>query len=370
MHNINDLLFLVPLFTVGIISTFNDIRYGKIKNLWIGIGLIFTLIVYAAFFIIAIIELPEKHNLKYMIDMIVNGLIAGGVSFFMWKSNLWGAGDAKLITLFSFLLPLKFYSNSYVDFFPAFNIFINTFILIIVFILLEYFLFILKNHNRFKKISFSFIKKENLLGLLNMFLIYLVIFISIRLLINHMESSLVNYFSPSNFAAIMLLLFVVNRFLFKFLLKNKIIMTMIIAYVIFYITYLMINGQTSILLYTLKTALIYMISIRILITLLNQYLSDKEIKQINILELKENMMVPKNEIEKLNNLLKEKKIDDTNSHKLTFKEILYIKKYFKEKDITKINISQFFPFAPFMTAACLITILVRGSVITYFLGLF
>lgn len=66
-------------------------------------------------------------RLDYIYKVLVNSGITFAFGYLMWKLEIWSAGDSKLVFLFSFLLPLKFYSHGYTEYFPAFSLVINIF---------------------------------------------------------------------------------------------------------------------------------------------------------------------------------------------------------------------------------------------------
>ena len=108
-----DILFLAPLFFVGSICCYTDIKYGKIKNKWILMGLIWVVFIYTVLSIYTIFFLHRWENINYLIKALINGFTAFFLGYLLWHFKLWAAGDAKLFTLFAFLIPLKFYSKSY-----------------------------------------------------------------------------------------------------------------------------------------------------------------------------------------------------------------------------------------------------------------
>lgn len=90
-------------------------------------------------FIIYFNLLPSGPNvsLPYLGQVLENTLLALITGYALWKMELWSAGDSKLFLLFSFLLPLNFYSFSYISHFPAFNLLINIFAVSIAAVILK-----------------------------------------------------------------------------------------------------------------------------------------------------------------------------------------------------------------------------------------
>jgi Flp pilus assembly protein protease CpaA len=96
------MLFLWLILTIGVLTTFTDLKSKKIYNQHLALGAILGLsaITYAAVF---------KH--EHVLFHIINGLVAFGVGFLLHRSAVWRGGDAKLFTLYAFLMPPPAYSR-------------------------------------------------------------------------------------------------------------------------------------------------------------------------------------------------------------------------------------------------------------------
>ncbi|MCK5062360.1 MAG: prepilin peptidase [Candidatus Aenigmarchaeota archaeon] len=107
------LAFLIPF---GIITSFHDIRYGKIRNKHILVALLYGIF----------INLAYSFNLSYLGFVAVNASIALMVSFLAWYLTFCTAGDSKLFFAYSFLVPLGIYEYGFINYFPSATIIINT----------------------------------------------------------------------------------------------------------------------------------------------------------------------------------------------------------------------------------------------------
>jgi len=159
-----DILFLPLLFFIGIITSYEDIKCGKVRNKWILLGLIWGLIIIIFFFVwyfvaspitryyyFEIQNLPDNSpapvftvSLVYLWRVILNVVIALLIAFLMWRFNAWAAGDAKLFVVYALLLPLTYYWKSYLPYFPSFVLLINIFIPIFLYLLIVSFIYYLK----------------------------------------------------------------------------------------------------------------------------------------------------------------------------------------------------------------------------------
>jgi Flp pilus assembly protein protease CpaA len=138
-----DYLFLPMIFLIGLITSYQDFRYGKIKNKWIILGLAWGLGIYLFFLVWGLISEPII-SFSYIFKVFINSFIALIIGYLLWYFNLWSAGDAKLFALFAFLLPLEYYWRTALPYFPSFVLLINIFIPVLVFYLIKYFVFLVK----------------------------------------------------------------------------------------------------------------------------------------------------------------------------------------------------------------------------------
>jgi Flp pilus assembly protein protease CpaA len=96
------MLFFSIILLIGVVTTFTDLKNKKIYNHHLAIGAIVGLMAtaYTAFF---------KH--EPVMDHIVNGLAGFLVGWLLHQSALWRGGDAKLFTLYAFLMPTPVYTQ-------------------------------------------------------------------------------------------------------------------------------------------------------------------------------------------------------------------------------------------------------------------
>ena len=183
-----DYLLLPMLFLVGMATSYEDIKYGKIRNIWIILGFGWAVAIYALFFARDLF-LGSSVHLLFLAKSLLNGFIALFAGFLLWRAKKWAAGDAKLFFVFSLLLPVAYYRESYLPFFPSFALLINIFIPLLLFLFfrscLHFLKFMRRDFGRIKPGDF-FKKKENkkgdFKGKLEMIFGFLGIFLFFRLL--------------------------------------------------------------------------------------------------------------------------------------------------------------------------------------------
>ncbi len=273
-----DFFFLIPLFLLGAVCVCTDLKEGKIKNKWIKIGLLWAVFLYFGLFLYNFFYLRKQENEQYLLQMISNGAVSLLVGYFLWKFKLWAAGDAKLFFVFSLLIPLSFYSNHYLNVFPAFVLLINTFILILAFLALE--ALVINSKKLIKKRRKPELKKENLkFWLLDSAKIYFTYLIFYTLLSKTMaffnQIFKIERSSP-NYIFFFLALFAARRYLSKYLIKNKKLMAGTAIIFGGYLFFLVLTGQKELFLHIFQRALIYMATIGLFSRLMSMHFQNRE----------------------------------------------------------------------------------------------
>lgn len=124
----NELLFLLPMILfLGIVTSYQDIKTGKIRNHWLLLAIAYAVIVNLMIYVYVVSGGQDVANAnRYMLELFITFLVSLIVSFVMWWVGLWTAGDAKLFAVFSLLVPLSVYNLGYVKYFASVNIIMNT----------------------------------------------------------------------------------------------------------------------------------------------------------------------------------------------------------------------------------------------------
>lgn len=119
-----------PLFAymllLGAVTSYEDMRARKIKNKWILASLGFMFFFYV-FVFLADDTLNASIREDIARDILLNGALSLGAGFALWKANIWPPGDAKLFFAYALLVPLPFYNNGYLPYFPSLALLINIF---------------------------------------------------------------------------------------------------------------------------------------------------------------------------------------------------------------------------------------------------
>lgn len=93
--------WLLPMILfLGIVTSYEDIKFGKIRNKWIILALIYSIAANIALFSL------KYYDADYLAKLLINSLLSLAVCFLIWHLNLWTAGDAKLFFAFTALMPI------------------------------------------------------------------------------------------------------------------------------------------------------------------------------------------------------------------------------------------------------------------------
>ena len=122
--------FLPIILALGVLTSYEDIKLGKIKNKYLliaaGIG----------FVIQCFLILFEIITVKYLLISIIYTIISLIVGFVLWYYGIWNAGDAKLLTILVFLTPPTIYKNVTTQL-PFIDLFLNSLIPIFIYLLIN-----------------------------------------------------------------------------------------------------------------------------------------------------------------------------------------------------------------------------------------
>jgi len=118
--------FLPMIVFLGVITSYQDIKFGKIKNKWIVLALIYALVVNVI--LLLYINYTVGIRMHYVYELITNLLFSVLVGFFFWYFGIWSAADGKLFIAFSALVPLNVYQIGYYEWVPSFSLLVNVFL--------------------------------------------------------------------------------------------------------------------------------------------------------------------------------------------------------------------------------------------------
>jgi hypothetical protein len=129
------------ILLLGIITSYTDIRFHKIKNKWIIISVCYSLL---AYLIVGILSGFSGEFMQLLAATAINLLCALAFGVLFWLSRYWSAADAKLFISFSLLVPVPVYftgyfagTASYFAFFPSLVLIMVSFVLMALIFIAE-----------------------------------------------------------------------------------------------------------------------------------------------------------------------------------------------------------------------------------------
>lgn len=321
-----EIMFLLPIMVVGSLCVFTDLKTQKIYNKVIAFGFFYGLVFFIYFSI-------NQYNETYFSDVLINFLISVFVSYALWFYNCWSAGDAKLFSLFAFLLPLSFYEKLNYPFFPSFDILINLFIPVVVFLLILSILNIVKE----KKID---IKK--VLNFVAIFFkasfIYILIYLLLGKVFGQFSEPISLFFRLLYFFFIFFTVKMVGKFLNRHFFLNYFLIFSTIAYSL----YLVFCGEDVFVQAVFLKVYLFLGTIFMIRMLINSYIDKCDVEVIKA------------------NGSKVETPDKTKKEKVNSKNI--------QKILSKGTFAREynnFPFSIFIFIAVIITILIKGSLLIF-----
>ena len=374
------------LFFIGIITSYQDLIYGKIRNKWIILGLLYGLLIVFLFFIWNLIAQPVTEfyystvrglqsdsplpvftiQFFYLKTLIINFLIAVIASFLMWHFSAWSAGDAKLFLVFVLLLPLKYYYKTFLPFFPSFVLLVNIFIPVFIFLSIKALFFcwkLLIKESKEKKILISIKKliKNNIANVGRLLIIFLTMFFSAQLFQRIINFPFLN---NANKQLTALMIIYLMSFPLTKILKNKKVFLCFIFFFIFILTIGFVYykeifiGMFWKVLYMVAFFLVLIGSLR---KILDVYIEGRGIKEIKIEDLNPNSQINQELLSDIKKELPEIHKSIQIERYLQPKTLDSIKNFCINRKNTTIGIYKSFPFAIWMLIGLIITIILKGS---------
>lgn len=309
-------LFVSLILSLSFFVVVDDIRYKKIKNKSLILGASFGLVLFAVFL------LGGGISVSYVENVLINSGIALVVSFGLWKWGIWPAGDAKLFALFSFLLPLEFYSKSYLAYFPALSFLVNSFVMILFFIFIKSSFLLVED----------FICESKKKGFIkNVFSI--------------LDKKIYKFNERIH----------EKRKLFKDSLRFILVLIIYIFVIKFYLRFYI--SPASFIEHLIVIALIFMF--------FESYIDKFSIELISVDELAEKMNLTDKSIKKIKNIpVMSSQLGAFRPDGLSLMQVKIIKKYAYDKGVGGLYVYRTIPFSPWIIAGLLVTMILRANILS------
>lgn len=382
METTINILFLIPLGLIGSICSYTDLKYGKISNKWVGAGFIYGLTLFLLLFLYDRIFFQNTDNITFLSESLLNGVLALLAGYALWHLKLWSAGDGKLFALYALLVPLGFYSNVYVSYFPSFNLLINLFFPLLIVLMTGAAFSAFKGRKQiFEELS----KRDNwtpdklkkgFLVIFKMLLDFVFIIVVIKNLFRLGGDLFGTEIGFNPFLVYFLLLLIMQHFS-RFRSRSKKIELGIYATIIGYCTFLVLDGNIESLMSIIRTAVTFMVLIGLTRYLLDLYIRRNEIRQVKVKDLKKGMN-PSGSFTKF--LLEKMKIYKDGDELESFQwvdaagfnehQVKTIREMFADDQDYGIEVYKTFPFAPFLFLSASISVMTQSSFLVFLDKLF
>lgn len=373
-----NLVFIPAVFFIGIVTSYQDIKFGKIRHKWIGMGLIYSLSGYLLLYLLSVLKIVDYRsiNYSYLQELFINGFISIITAYVLWKLGIWAAGDAKLFIVYALLIPLDYYSRSYFPHFPSFALLLNIFLPIFLFILLMAFMQALKlgverliNYSRRKnspppakewygKLILKI--KGNWQKIVGGLVSYALMFLGLQILMSRLRL---------NPIWVIISIIAISRVITKGVKNNRKVLLSAGIVLLAWLGYQILYRHDL-----LSIALIFKNVIRLMLVfgiangILNLYIKYTQVRTIGIDELKPMMLLSDEGIKGFQRELKDYKgaLGTIYPDGLSEGQTELIKKIYLEKGYKTIEVYRTFPFAIWIFLGALLTLALRQNVLSIF----
>lgn len=374
------LLFTIPLVAIGIFASYTDIKEGIIPNKLILPGFLWGLFLYSFLFLYNTFFLQSEALFEYLFSAFFNGVIAILAGYLIWKLTFWSAGDGKLFALYGFLLPLEFYSEFYINYFPAFALLVNFAIPLILLISFKALVAALRKRQKIKEVLVKreFLKPHNLRKHGRTIFVFVtditMAMIVIRLLVMLFERLLL--LPPNGFVIFLLLVTLMYGFR---KLKIKFPTLEVVKYFIILTFFgnLLAQGDFQSIFDFIRMIIVFALIVGLLRAVLLFYVRSEETEVVKAKEVKQGMFLTKEWKEYLSQKISKLTKNDKHEHfsevtggGLTKRQAEIIRELFRDDEKYKVQIYNTLPFAPFILLAAGISIVTHTSFAPFLMRFF
>jgi hypothetical protein len=146
--SIHSVICIILVILFGLLTSYQDVKTCKVKNKTIFFAVIASIILMISLLLLLWFS-GSTINYDYFKGYAINAILSLLFGILLWVTKLWSAGDAKLFTAYSLLMPLSVYTWGEGMVFPSYIILINTFTPVFIYYLFS-FIF---------KLKFNIVKK-------------------------------------------------------------------------------------------------------------------------------------------------------------------------------------------------------------------
>lgn len=376
-------VILIPILYLGIITSIDDYRFGKIYRHHVNLGIAVGLGWYLMLAVLYGFFLADWIVLTHIIPQVfISTLVALVISFSMWWFDVWSAADAKLFTVFTLLMPLSIYSSGSGNLFGSMILMVNAYT-VAFFIISADFLVrltgIIKNQiNRIKGSDkndrsgifeeYTSFLKANIPSWVKSFLGFALLLVLVRIVRNITREELQGVIHLDN-KIMFLALFLAFRPLHK-LFQIKVVAIIVVLCLTGFIGYLLYidpSGEKAMEMSKVGIWALLLITFRQIYTYWSKLV---EVTVIKLEDLKEHMIISPRTKENLvaQGVFTSEEMKEFSVEGLDEEWTTRIKHLYKDEEGNKaeeIEIEKTMPFAPYLFAGLIATFFVHGVLIRF-----
>ena len=362
-----NLPLMIMILTLGILSSWQDIKYGKVRNRLLKSFFLLGIFLILIAFIYSLLQNKSLLKVNDLGRIVGATFLAIFIGFFGWKFKMWTAADAKLFIVCVFLLPPAYYDSQ--SFFSAFlglgNLLINILLVFFVYVVIESFigviglgLDILSGRHKLPRSKTP--KRINLKRTLEVFKIvigYICVISLIQLLRYYLgSSSLIKSVQVVLYIGLILSYPIFFRVFRKF---NLLLIVPVIAVLVFLVIsksfwgFYFVRGVIK--------ALCFISTLSLIRILADYYHQKKEIIVIPVEKLKPKLVLAGTTLSKLKNILYPQRVY-LYPEGLTEEQAEEFKNILRRNNINTVECYRGFSFAPFVFSGVIITLLLRENI--------
>lgn len=363
-----NILILLTL-CLGIITSYDDIELGIVKNRNLIIFLVLGIIAYIFIFAFSGSAVPGN-SYSSIGNIVLNAFMGLLVGYILWKAGAWPPGDAKLFALYTFLVPLQTYQFGYIPYFPAFSLLVNVFFAGVVWAAFMMITYAARNLTESMEgtVLTNTIREwwanlqKDFPRITATFVGFLIIFSFVRLLSSTVFEQTGKIIELNVFIFIML--FIAFRFLNNLmsdLKKFYLYIPLTIGYVVFRMYHM--GDSTDVLLSdfisTIKSTIAFILISNTSFALFNRYIESGEISEVTLENLESGMVVSEAELENLKEY--DEIFKNIKNGELNDESVRFFKEYFTPH--SKFRVYKKSPLAPIMFGGAILTMAIKQSVV-------
>ena len=372
-------LILLPIIYLGIVTSIEDYRLGKIYSRHILLGLAVGAGWYAMLAFFHWYFLNDPSVLTDIVPRVIAAtLIAFAVSTGMWWFNVWSAADAKLFTVFTLLMPLSVYMNENMNTFSPVILLVNAYSVAFVVITAD---FLVRVSGRVRMTAGDYRRadpagratmmseaadylKANWFSWLKTFLglsFVLLMFRIVRGIAREELTSVVHWDDTTAF----LILFLAFRPLHK-LFQIKVVAVLIVGGLAAFVGYLFHLDPTGGRLFEMVGVGLWSLGLMMFREIYTYWTRLVEVKAIPLGELEEHMIVSQATREQLvaQEVFRSEEIKELGVEGLSEEHAKRIRQLYKnEQNEGMVEVEKTIPFAPFIFAGLIATFIAHGVLI-------